>query len=148
VSLTDLLELSLDGLDGLILDVLNLIKCGAHHAQSIRVNIGRSQDLVNTSLLSIKTLLNSLQLLLQDKVTESRLLMELVHQAVEFFEKVLPLLLKIDHLLHLDFMLPLRLLVPTFNRFDLCGDNIQFCLNFQVDYLFLFKLVFFSFSLV
>jgi len=75
----DLLELDLDALNGLVLDVLYLVESAADHAESVGVNVGSSEDLVNGSLLSIETLLNSLKLLLQDQVSKACLLVHLVH---------------------------------------------------------------------
>ena len=43
----DLLELYLDALNGFVLNVLYFIKSAADHAQSVRVDISSSEDLVN-----------------------------------------------------------------------------------------------------
>jgi hypothetical protein len=67
---------------------------------------------------------------------------------VELVEEVLTLLLQVLDLLKLNFKLPLSLLVTTFNRLNFGSDNVQLGLDFQVDQLFLLKLVLFGFGLV
>jgi len=67
---------------------------------------------------------------------------------VELVEEVLTLLLQVLDLLKLNFKLPLSLLVPTFNRLNFGSDDVQLSLDFQVDQLFLLKLVLFGFGLV
>ena len=67
---------------------------------------------------------------------------------MELVEEVLTLLLQVLDLLKLNFKLPLSLLVPTFNRLNFGSDDVQLSLDFQVDQLFLLKLVLFGFGLV
>jgi len=67
---------------------------------------------------------------------------------VELVEEVLTLLLQVLDLLKLNFKLPLSLLVTTFNRLNFGSDDVQLSLDFQVDQLFLLKLVLFGFGLV
>ena len=138
----------MDRLDRLILDILHLVKSRAHHAQTVGINISRSQDLIDTGLLRIKTLLNSLELLLENKVAQTRLLVEFIHQAVELVEEVLPLFLQVLDLLEFDFVLPFCFLIATLDRFDFCGDDVQLSFDLHMDQLLFLELVLLCLSLV
>ena len=67
---------------------------------------------------------------------------------MELVEEVLTLLLQVLDLLKLNFKLPLSLLVTTFDRLNFGSDDVKLSLDFQVDQLFLLKLVLFGFGLV
>lgn len=113
--LADLLEFSLDRLDCLVFDVLHLVKSASDHAQTVRIDVGGGQNLINTSLLSIKAFLDCLKLLLENQIAQACLLMELVNESVELIKDMLSLLLEILNLLKFHFEFPFGFLVPTFN---------------------------------
>jgi hypothetical protein len=86
MGLADLLELSLDALDGFIFDIFDLVESRADQAKVLGVDIRSCENLVDRRLLCVKALLDGLNLLLQDKVTQASLLMHLIDQLVELIE--------------------------------------------------------------
>jgi hypothetical protein len=86
---SDLLEFSLDLLDGFVLQVLNFLESTLDHTQSLWVYLGRSQELVDLSILSLKTLLDGFKFLFQNQISETCFLVELVNRAMELIEKLL-----------------------------------------------------------
>jgi len=118
VGLSDLLEFSLDALDGLVLDVLHFVKSASDHAKPVGVNIGCTENLINGGFFGIETFLYGLKLLLQDEVSEARLLMHLIDELVEFVPEQLALVLKVGELLEFDFVFPLRLLIVALHYLD------------------------------
>ena len=83
------------------------------------VDSSRRQDLVGLSILRFKALLDRLELLLQDEVTETCLTMDVVDNAMELLEELLLLLLDVLELLVTNFILPLNLLVLLLRLNDL-----------------------------
>ena len=111
MSLSDLLELRLDLPDCLVFELLDLLKRAADHAESLWVDTSRCKDLVSLSVLRLKTLLNRLELLLEDQVAQASLTVHIVDDIVELFEKLLLLLLNVLVLLQTDLILPLKTLM-------------------------------------
>lgn len=68
MGLSNLLELGLDLLNGVVFEVLDFLESAPDHAQGLRVDPGCREDLVNLSILSFEGLLDGLKLLLEDKV--------------------------------------------------------------------------------
>ena len=113
VSLSDLLELSLDLTDGLVLKLLHLLEGASDHAKSLRVNPCSGQDLVGLGILRLQALLNGLELLLKDQIAQASLAMNIIDHLVEFLKQLLLLLFDVLVLLQTNFILPLSLLVNT-----------------------------------
>ena len=119
VSFSDLLELRLNLANCLVLQLLDLLERTTDHTESLWVDSSRRQDLVGLSILRFKALLDRLELLLQDEVTETCLTMDVVDNAMELLEELLLLLLDVLELLVTNFILPLNLLVLLLRLNDL-----------------------------
>ena len=111
VSLSDLLELSLDLSNGFVLELLDLFQRAANHTQSLRVNTSRRKNLISLRVLGFKTLLDSLNLFLKDQVAQACLPMHIVDHVVELLEQLLLFLLDVLVLLQADLVLPFETLV-------------------------------------
>lgn len=111
VSLSDLLQLSLDLPDGLVLELLDLLKRAADHAKCLGVDPGSCQNLIGLGILRLQALLNRLQFLLHDQVTKTSLAVDVVDDGVELVEELLLLVLQVLVLLESHFVLPLNVLV-------------------------------------
>ena len=66
MSLSNLLELSLDLSNSLILELFNFFECAADHAKSLRVDSRSCQDLIGLRVLGLQALLDGLKFLLHD----------------------------------------------------------------------------------
>ena len=66
--LADLLELSLYLLDSLVFKVLHFLQCVLNDTESLRVDFGSREQLVDLRILGLQGLLDGLQLLLEDEV--------------------------------------------------------------------------------
>ena len=95
MSLSDLLELSLNLTDGLVLQLLDLFKGAADHAQSLWVYTSCGKDLVSLSILSLQALLDRLQLLLQKEIAEASFAVHIVYDVVEPLKQLLLLSLNV-----------------------------------------------------
>jgi len=122
---TNLFEFDLNALDSFVLDVLYLVKSRANHTQSIGIDVGSLQDLVDRRFLGIEALLDSLELLLHDEISKTSLLVHLISESVELIEKVFLLCLEVLELLEFDFVLPLTFFVGTFNASDFLGADFE-----------------------
>ena len=111
VSLSDLLELSLDLSNGFVLELLDLFQRAANHTQSLRVNTSRRKNLISLRVLGFKTLLDRLNLFLKDQVAQACLPMHIVDHVVELLEQLLLFLLDVLVLLQADLVLPFETLV-------------------------------------
>ena len=119
VSLSNFLKLSLNLTDSFILELLDFFESAANHSKSLRVNTGSWQDLISLSILCLKTLLNSLNLLLKDQVTETSLSMHIIYNTMEFFEKLFLFLFNVLVLLVQNFILPFNIMVFFLGLHDL-----------------------------
>ena len=64
MSLSDLLELSLNLTDCVVLELLNLLKCTTDHTHSLWVDSCCGKNLIDLSVLRFETFLDGLELLL------------------------------------------------------------------------------------
>ena len=119
VSFSNLLELSLNLTDSLILELLNFFECATDHSKSLRVNAGSWQYLIGLSILCLKTFLNSLNLFLKNQVTETSLSVYIIDDTMEFFEKLFLFLFNILVLLVQNFILPFNIMVFFLGLHDL-----------------------------
>ena len=108
--LANFLELSLNLLDCLVFKVLNFFQCILNNPKSLRVDLGSREQLVDLCILGLQGLLDGLQLLLEDQVTQAGLLLKLIDGLVEGLEELVLLLLEVLELLEADFELPLDVL--------------------------------------
>ena len=119
VSLSDLLKLSLDLPNGLVFELLHLLKSAPDHAESLGVNPCGRQDLIGLGVLGLKAFLDGFELLLEDKVAQTSLAMHIVDHVVELLKQLLLLLLNVLVLLETNFILPLGLLEEALLLHDL-----------------------------
>lgn len=119
MSFTDLLELSLDFSDGVILEVLDLLEGRPNHAEGLRINTRGCKDLVDLGILRLERLLDGLKLTLEHQIAKTSLLVELVDELVERVKQLHLLFLEVLVLLELNFVLPLVFLVLGFEILDL-----------------------------
>jgi len=107
MGLSDLLEGCLDFSNSITLKVLNLLECGPNDSESLWINSSGGQQLVDLGIFGLKTLLDCLMLLLEDKVPDTCLLMDLISQSMELVKELLFFFLLIFELLKSNFKLPL-----------------------------------------
>jgi len=107
MGLSDLLEGCLDFSNSITLKVLNLLECGPNDSESLWINSSGGQQLVDLGIFGLKTLLDCLMLLLEDKVPDTCLLMDLISQSMELVKELLLFFLLIFELLKSNFKLPL-----------------------------------------
>ena len=110
VRLSDLFERSLDLSDGIGFEVFDLLESGPDYTKSLWVNSCGCQELVDLGILGLEGLLNGLMLFLQDQVSDTRLLVDLIDKSMELFEQLLLLDFEVLELLKSDFILPFDLL--------------------------------------
>jgi len=107
MGLSDLLEGCLDFSNSITLKVLNLLERGPNDSESLWINSSGGQQLVDLGIFGLKTLLDCLMLLLEDKVPDTCLLMDLISQSMELVKELLLFFLLIFELLKSNFKLPL-----------------------------------------
>jgi len=107
MGLSDLLEGCLDFSNSITLKVLNLLECGPNDSESLWINSSGGKQLVDLGIFGLKTLLDCLMLLLEDKVPDTCLLMDLISQSMELVKELLLFFLLIFELLKSNFKLPL-----------------------------------------
>jgi hypothetical protein len=107
MGLSDLLERCLDFSNSITLKVLNLLECGPNDSESLWINSSGGKQLVDLGIFGLKTLLDCLMLLLEDKVPDTCLLMDLISQSMELVKELLLFFLLIFELLKSNFKLPL-----------------------------------------
>jgi len=107
MGLSDLLEGCLDFSNSITLKVLNLLECGPNDSESLWINSSGGKQLVDLGIFGLKTLLDCLMLLLEDKVPDTCLLMDFISQSVELVKELLLFFLLIFELLKSNFKLPL-----------------------------------------
>jgi hypothetical protein len=146
VSLPDLLELSLDLLDALIFEVLNLLQGVLDNSQGLGINLSSSEQLVNLCVLSLKRLLDGFEFLLLNQVPKPSFLVDLVHMVMERVEKLLLLSLEILERLESDLVLPTDILQDGGLLSDVLLSHDQVVLDLLVPYLFLSQPLFLLFS--
>ena len=108
MSLSNLLEFSLDLANCLIFKLLDLLKRAANHAKGLGIDACSRKDLVCLSILRLQTLLDRFKLLLEDDAAEAGLAMDIVDNVVELFEELFLLLFNVLVLLVAHFVLPLE----------------------------------------
>ena len=113
VSLSDLLELGLDLTNGLIFELLHLLKGAPDHAESLGVNPCGGEDLVGLGVLGFKALLDGFKFLLEDEVAQTSLAVHIVDHVMELLKELLLLLLDVLELLETYLVLPLSLLIES-----------------------------------
>ena len=111
MSLSDLLQLCLNFTDSLILELLDLFEGTTNHAESLRVDSRRCQNLVSLSVFSLQAFLDCFKLLLEDQVAQTSLAVDIIDDCVELFKELLLLLLDVLVLLEAHFVLPLQVLI-------------------------------------
>lgn len=111
VSLSDLLQLSLDLTNGLVLELFNFLKGAPDHAESLGIDPCSGQYLVSLGILSLKTFLDRLQFLLKNKVAQSCLAVDIINDVMELLKELLLFVFNILVLLVEHFVLPLDLLI-------------------------------------
>ena len=111
MSLSDLLQLCLNFTNSLILELLDLFKGTTNHAESLRVDSRRCQNLVSLSVFSLQAFLDCFKLLLEDQVAQTSLAVDIIDDCVELFKELLLLLLDVLVLLEAHFVLPLQVLI-------------------------------------
>jgi len=111
VSLSDLLQLCLNFTNSLILELLDLFEGTTNHAESLRVDSRRCQNLVSLSVFSLQAFLDCFKLLLEDQVAQTSLAVDIIDDCVELFKELLLLLLDVLVLLEAHFVLPLQVLI-------------------------------------
>ena len=109
MSFSDLLERCLNFSNSVTLKILNLLERSSNDTKSLRINPGSSEQLVDLSIFGLKRLLDGLMLLLQNKVPDSCLLVDLVNQSMELVKELLLLFLEVLELLKPNFELPFDL---------------------------------------
>jgi hypothetical protein len=92
VCLANFLELSLNLLDSLVLKVLNFLQGVFNDTEGLRVDLGSREQLVDLCILCLQGLLDGLQLLLKDQVTQAGLLLKLIDGLVKGLEELVLLL--------------------------------------------------------
>jgi len=107
MGLSDLLEGCLDFSNSITLKVLNLLERGPNDSESLWINSSGGQQLVDLGIFGLKTLLDCLMLLLEDKVPDTCLLMDFISQSMELVKELLLFFLLIFELLKSNFKLPL-----------------------------------------
>jgi len=107
MGLSDLLEGCLDFSNSITLKVLNLLERGPNDSESLWINSSGGKQLVDLGIFGLKTLLDCLMLLLEDKVPDTCLLMDFISQSVELVKELLFFFLLIFELLKSNFKLPL-----------------------------------------
>jgi len=107
MGLSDLLEGCLDFSNSITLKVLNLLECGPNDSESLWINSSGGKQLVDLGIFGLKTLLDCLMLLLEDKVPDTCLLMDFISQSMELVKELLLFFLLIFELLKSNFKLPL-----------------------------------------
>jgi len=107
MGLSDLLEGCLDFSNSITLKVLNLLERGPNDSESLWINSSGGKQLVDLGIFGLKTLLDCLMLLLEDKVPDTCLLMDLISQSMELVKELLLFFLLIFELLKSNFKLPL-----------------------------------------
>ena len=90
--LANFLELSLNLLDSLVLKVLNFLQGVFNDTEGLRVDLGSREQLVDLCILCLQGLLDGLQLLLKDQVTQAGLLLKLIDGLVKGLEELVLLL--------------------------------------------------------
>ena len=108
MSLSNLLEFSLDLANSLIFKLLDLLKRAANHAKGLGIDACSRKDLVCLSILRLQTFLDRFKLLLEDDAAEAGLAMDIVNNVVELFEELFLLLFNVLILLVAHFVLPLE----------------------------------------
>ena len=108
--LADFLELSLYLLDSLVFKVLHFLQCVLDDTEGLRVDFGSREQLVDLRILGLQGLLDGLQLLLENQVTQAGLLLKLIDCLVEGLEELVLFLFEVLVLLETDFELPLDVL--------------------------------------
>ena len=111
MSLSDLLQLCLNFTNSLILELLDLFEGTTNHAESLRVDSRRCQNLVSLSVFSLQAFLDCFKLLLEDQVAQTSLAVDIIDDCVELFKELLLLLLDVLVLLEAHFVLPLQVLI-------------------------------------
>jgi hypothetical protein len=110
VCFANFLELSLNLLDGLVFKVLNFLQGVLYNTEGLRVDFGSREQLVDLCIFGLQGLLDGLQLLFENQVTQAGLLLKLIDGLVEGLEELVLLLFKVLVLLEADFELPLDVL--------------------------------------
>ena len=108
--LANFLELSLNLLDSLVFKVLNFLQGVLNYTEGLRIDLGSREQLVDLCILGLQRLLDCLQLLLKDQVSQAGLLLKLINGLVEGLKELVLLLLEVLELLEADFKLPLDVL--------------------------------------
>ena len=111
MGLSDLLELCLNLTDCVVLELFDFLEGAADHAHCLWVDSSRGKDLVDLSILGLKTFLDGLKLLLEDQIAETCLLMKFINNLVELCKQLLLFGFEVLELLELDFVLPFLFLV-------------------------------------
>lgn len=111
MSLSDFLQFSLNLTNCFVLELLYLLKRAADHAKGLGINPSSCQNLVRLSILRLESLLDRLQFLLEDEVTQTCLAMDIVDDAVESLKELFLLLFDVLVLLKAHFVLPFHLLI-------------------------------------
>lgn len=86
VRLSNFLELGLNLANRLVLELLDLLERASDHAEGLRVDPRRRQNLVRLGVFRLQALLDRLELLLQDQVAQTRLPMNIIDDIVELFK--------------------------------------------------------------
>ena len=84
--LSNFLELGLNLANRLVLELLDLLERASDHAEGLRVDPRRRQNLVRLGVFRLQALLDRLELLLQDQVAQTRLPMNIIDDIVELFK--------------------------------------------------------------
>ena len=116
--LSNLLKFVLDLTNGLILELFDLFEGTTNHAESLRVDSRRCQNLVGLSVFSLQAFLDCFKLLLKDQVAQTCLAVDIIDDCVELFKELLLLLLDVLVLLEAHFVLPLQVLVLFLGLYD------------------------------
>jgi hypothetical protein len=110
VCLANFLELSLNLLDSLVFKVLDFLQGILNDTEGLRVDLCSREQLVDLCILGLQGLLDGLQLLLENQVTQAGLLLKLIDGLVEGLEELVLLLFEVLVLLEAYFELPLDVL--------------------------------------
>ena len=86
VRLSNLFQLGLNLANRLVLELLDLLERASDHAEGLRVDPRRRQNLVRLGVFRLQALLDRLELLLQDQVAQTRLPMNIIDDIVELFK--------------------------------------------------------------
>ena len=133
----NLLERGLNLADGVGLEVLDFLEGTADDSERLGLDSCRRQQLVDLGVLRLERLLDGLVLLLEDKVADASLLVNLVNKPVELIEQRFLLTLEVLELLEADLELPLDVLYTIFVFDNLLLRRLQFVHDLVVDVLLL-----------